>query len=103
LLKILRKGIVRTDIERAVSTCLAAGIKPTLSFMIDLPDELPHEKAMTMAFAHKCGKRGADVIGPQRFRPYPGSEEFNKLVNRGLKIPQSLAAWGSCDLFNTVR
>jgi len=103
LLKILRKGIVRTDIERAVSTCLAAGIKPTLSFMIDLPDELPHEKAMTMAFAHKCGKRGADVIGPQRFRPYPGSEEFDKLVNRGLKIPQSLAAWGSCDLFNTVR
>lgn len=103
LLKILRKGIVRADIEQAVAACLSVDITPILSFMVDLPDELLQEKVATMSFAKKCGMQGAAIIGPQRFRPYPGSEEFNKLVSKGLRIPQSLTAWGACDLFNTVK
>jgi len=102
LLKILRKGITHKDTEEAVRACVAAKLSPVLSFMINLPDELAPEQQSTLWFAKHCGKLGAEVIGPQRFRPYPGSEEYDKLVKRGLKVPLTLEAWAASDLFNTV-
>jgi radical SAM superfamily enzyme YgiQ (UPF0313 family) len=103
ILKILRKGITRRDTETARDRLLAHGIKPCFSFMIDLPDERPDERKATLKLARACGQAGCDVIGPQKFRPYPGSDEFDKLVAKGLKLPKTLAEWSWCNLFNTIK
>jgi radical SAM superfamily enzyme YgiQ (UPF0313 family) len=102
LLMILRKNITSEQIVQARDRILGAGVTPVLSFMTDLPDELPEEKLATMTLARESEERGARVIGPQTFRPYPGSEEFDKLVQRGLRIPDSLQAWARSDLFGAV-
>ena len=103
MLKILRKGITRDNIVAALEKCLKWEILPIMSFMCDLPDELPHEKEATFELAEYCRREGAMVFGPQRFRPYPGSEEYDKLVARGLEIPRSLDEWAECDMFTTLR
>ena len=102
LLRILRKNITTDDIVAARDRCLRFGIMPFMSFMIDLPDELPHETEATMKLAAECAAAGAGVIGPQPFRPYPGNEEYAKLQARGLKMPQTLEEWETCDLLNTL-
>jgi anaerobic magnesium-protoporphyrin IX monomethyl ester cyclase len=99
LLAILNKNITRNDIVAARERCLAFGIKPCLSFMTKLPDELPEEAAETRKLAQESEQRGAEVLGPLPFRPYPGSAEYEKLIHRGLKIPASLEEWRSSDLF----
>ncbi len=99
LLEILRKHVTVDDLARARDRCLAADITPVMSFMTDLPDEQPDEKLATLLFVEASAEAGAATIGPQSFRPYPGSEEFNKLVARGLEIPQTLAEWATCDLY----
>ena len=102
LLHILRKNITTDDIVAARDRCLRFGIMPFMSFMIDLPDELPSETNATMKLAADCAAAGAGVIGPQPFRPYPGNEEYAKLLARGLKMPQTLEEWETCDLLNTL-
>jgi len=102
LLAILRKNITTEDIVAARDRCLQVGIRPFMSFMIDLPDELPSETQATIKLAEQCARAGAGVIGPQPFRPYPGNEEYAKLLARGLKIPETLEAWETCDLYNTL-
>ena len=102
ILGLLRKNITAADIAAARDRCFEFGIKPMMSFMIDLPDELPEETAATMKLAEEWARAGAGVIGPQPFRPYPGNEESAKLVKRGLCLPDSLEAWEKCDLFNTI-
>ena len=99
LLAILNKNITRNDIVAARERCLSFGIKPCLSFMTRLPDELPEEAAETRKLAQESEERGAEVLGPAPFRPYPGSAEYDKLTNRGLRIPASLEEWRSSDLF----
>jgi anaerobic magnesium-protoporphyrin IX monomethyl ester cyclase len=101
LLHILNKGITREQIAEARDRCLANGITPTLSFMSNLPDELQEEREATVRFADECAKAGAMIIGPQQFRPYPGSAEFQKLVERGMHLPRSVEAWCSTDIFKT--
>ncbi len=102
LLKIIQKNITKELIVAARDKCLKFGITPSLSLMSDLPDELPEEKVATAEFAVECRQAGAIVLGPQIFRPYPGSAEFIKLVERGLKLPKKLEDWAVCDLFNAT-
>ncbi len=102
ILAMLRKNITTDDIAVARDRCLQFGITPIMSFMIDLPDELPAETQATMKLAEECASAGAGVIGPQPFRPYPGNEEYAKLLARGLKMPESLEEWETCDLYNTL-
>jgi anaerobic magnesium-protoporphyrin IX monomethyl ester cyclase len=102
ILGILRKNITTDDIAAARDRCLQFGITPIMSFMIHLPDELPSETQATMKIAEECARAGAGVIGPQPFRPYPGNEEHAKLLARGLKMPETLEEWETCDLYNTL-
>lgn len=99
MLEIINKGITREQIIAARDRCLSFGITPALSFMTNLPDELPEEQKATFDLADESRKKGAVVIGPQPFRPYPGSIEYQKLVDRGLKIPDSLEGWCATDIF----
>ena len=102
ILGLLRKNITTDDIVAARDRCLRFGVMPMMSFMIDLPDELPSETEATMQLAAECARAGAGVIGPQPFRPYPGNEEYAKLRARGLKMPETLEEWETCDLLNTL-
>ena len=103
LLKIIKKNVTINEIYRAARRCLDFGITPSLSFMCNLPDEQPDETIMTYDFAKKCRDAGANVIGPQTFRPYPGSLEFEKLCNKGFQLPDSLEKWAKDDLFSSAR
>jgi anaerobic magnesium-protoporphyrin IX monomethyl ester cyclase len=101
LLAILRKGITVGQIAEARDRCLRFGITPAMSFMVDLPDETIDEKAATIQCAQDCADAGAMVIGPQSFRPYPGSLEFSKVAARGLRIPLTLEEWAASELYTT--
>jgi len=35
------------------------------------------------------------ILGPQAFRPYPGSELYNECVESGWQAPQSIEEWAS--------
>ncbi|MBN2525070.1 MAG: B12-binding domain-containing radical SAM protein [Deltaproteobacteria bacterium] len=94
ILQILRKGLTVEEIRRAVEKAANFDLKLILSFMRDLPDETKEETQLTLNLVQWCGQNGVTVIGPQIFRPYPGSEEYDKLVQRGLKTPVSLEEWG---------
>ena len=102
LLDILNKRTTVSQMAEARDKCLRAGIIPVMSFMVHLPDETPEDYQLTMTFIAECYNKGAQIIGPQVFRPYPGSKEYLKLVARGLQIPASLEAWATSSLFNTV-
>jgi anaerobic magnesium-protoporphyrin IX monomethyl ester cyclase len=102
ILEILNKGITRQETARARDRILKAGIIPMLSFMIGLPDETEEDKRMTYKFFNECVAAGAATNGPQKFRPYPGSVEYHKLVKKGLRLPESLEDWAKSELFNTV-
>lgn len=104
ILKILRKGISVSDTLVASVNCLRAGITPSCSFITDLPDELPHEKMATSYLCYLLSRTGAQIIGPQKYRPYPGSEETQKLLDRKLLVfPATLRGWeASMSLFAYV-
>jgi radical SAM superfamily enzyme YgiQ (UPF0313 family) len=102
VLALLEKRITTDDIRMARDRCLRHGITPAMSFMIELPYETPDETDATWRLAEECGRAGAVVIGPQRYRPYPGSLEFDAMVRQGLAVPTSLEGWASSTLYNTA-
>lgn len=95
ILKKIKKHIDPDDIIRSAQMCLRHGIIPQYSFMIGLPGE---EKEEMMATLHliddllKLGDR-VQILGPQAFRPYPGSELYEECLESGWRAPESLEEW----------
>jgi len=95
LLKKMKKDINPEDVINSAKSALRHSIIPQYSFMIGLPGETRAEMMETLGLIDKLVKlsSGIQILGPQVFRPYPGSELYDECVASGWKAPQSLKEW----------
>lgn len=91
----LKKGIKVQDIIEMAKLGRDSGIIMTFSFMAGIPGEQIEEVFDTFDLIKKI--KDIDyhhfIIGPQIFRPYPGSKLFDEAVKNGLQIPDTLEGW----------
>ncbi|MDD4332944.1 MAG: radical SAM protein [Patescibacteria group bacterium] len=95
ILKKIKKGITPEEIVKSAQMCLRHGIIPQYSFMIGLPGEEKSDMMMTLFLIDRLLKLEGEVqiLGPQAFRPYPGSELYNECLASGWKAPDSIDEW----------
>jgi radical SAM superfamily enzyme YgiQ (UPF0313 family) len=95
ILKKIKKFISPEDILNSAKMCVRHGIIPQYSFMIGLPGEEKEEMMATLDLIDQLLKLGENVqiLGPQAFRPYPGSELYDECLQSGWRAPESLEQW----------
>jgi len=95
ILKKIKKDISPEQILNSAKLCLKHGIIPQYSFMIGMPDETKEDMMMTLDLIDKLVKLGDEVqiLGPQAFRPYPGSELYQECLDAGWQAPKTLEDW----------
>lgn len=96
ILKKIKKDITPEEIINSAKMCLKHGIIPQYSFMIGLPGETKPDMLMTLNLIDKLIKLSdkVQILGPQAFRPYPGSTLYQECVASGWKEPGGLEEWG---------
>lgn len=99
ILKLLKKEITLEHVEQAAYLCRKHGIVVAYSFMMGIPGEEKEDTIKTLRFIHKLIKYNPKdyILGPQIFRPYPGSSLYEECVKRGFVPPQTLRGWGILD------
>ncbi len=95
ILKKIKKDITPEEVINSAKSCLKHDIIPQYSFMIGLPGETRKDMFMTLDLIDKLIKLSdkVQILGPQAFRPYPGSELYQECVASGWKEPASLEEW----------
>lgn len=80
---------------RAAKVTNETDITTGYSFMVGLPQEEDEDLYRTMTLIWRLSElhRRSYIIGPQLYRPYPGSQLFEDCVALGLKRPTRLAEW----------
>lgn len=96
-LEIIRKEITVEQGLHAAKLLSVEGFMAVWGFIMAIPGETPDDLMKTLRVMDKIRKMGNQnyFIGPQIFRPYPGSELYRKALEAGLEEPQSLEAWAS--------
>ncbi|MBI4836923.1 MAG: cobalamin B12-binding domain-containing protein [Candidatus Portnoybacteria bacterium] len=97
ILKKIQKDITAEEILYSAKQCLKYDIIPQYSFMIGLPEETREDMFMTLDLIDKLVKLSdkVQILGPQAFRPYPGSPLYEECKEAGWREPQSLEEWAS--------
>jgi radical SAM superfamily enzyme YgiQ (UPF0313 family) len=95
ILKKIKKDINPEDVLNSAKMALRHGIIPQYSFMIGLPGETRSEMMETLKLIDKLIKLSPkiQILGPQAFRPYPGSELYAECLQSGWREPNSLDEW----------
>ncbi len=95
LLKKMKKDINPEDVINSAKAALRHDIIPQYSFMIGLPGETRSEMMETLGLIDQLVKLSPkiQILGPQAFRPYPGSELYGECVASGWQEPKSLEEW----------
>ncbi|OGY46834.1 MAG: hypothetical protein A3J62_03670 [Candidatus Buchananbacteria bacterium RIFCSPHIGHO2_02_FULL_38_8] len=95
ILKKIKKDITPEQILNSAKMCLRHGIIPQYSFMIGLPGESKKDMMMTLELIDQLVKLSdkVQILGPQAFRPYPGSELYDECLVAGWQAPQTLEQW----------
>lgn len=95
ILELIKKGVTPDEIVNSAKLCLKHGIIPQYSFMIGLPGESRADMFLTLKLIDRLAALGDEVqiLGPQAFRPYPGSELYRECLKSGWQEPQSLEEW----------
>jgi len=91
----IKKDITPEQILYAARQCLKHDIIPQFSFMVGLPGELKKDMKLTLELIDKLIRLSdrVQILGPQAFRPYPGSELYQECVASGWISPESLEEW----------
>lgn len=76
--RIMHKGIRLQDVQKDISNCAEAGILPTASFIVGLPDETPAQLKQTVDMAKAL--RSA-ITFCSFLVPYVGAEYYRNLVS----------------------
>ncbi len=99
MLDMIKKDIKVEQIINAVKTCKRYEIKPLCSFMAGLPHETKDDLFKTLDLIEKIRKidPSATVIGPQQYRPYPGTLLYDEIMDK-LTDPKSLRGWAESKL-----
>ena len=85
ILKTIKKGITRDQIEAAVDMCRRAGITPYASFILGLPGETPETIKETMAFGEHLKRQGL-AFGFHLLAPFPGTEVREQCERYDIRI-----------------
>ncbi|MBN1297461.1 B12-binding domain-containing radical SAM protein, partial [bacterium] len=96
-LEIIRKEITVDHGLQAARLLASEGFMAVWGFIMAIPGETRRDLIKTLRVMEKIRRMSSDnyFIGPQIFRPYPGSELYRKAVTSGLNEPNDLAEWGS--------
>jgi radical SAM superfamily enzyme YgiQ (UPF0313 family) len=93
----LKKNITPEQILRAAELLDKTGIKCDFSFMMGLPGEEIGDIRSTLQIVEKIRKMDSysnfGIIGPQIYRPYPGSKLYFECLEAGMKEPNTLEEW----------
>jgi len=95
ILDMIKKDIKIADVLRSAKMLNKVGINCNYSFMIGLPEETFEDMKKTILLISKIKKiiPKCRFLGPQIYRPYPGSELYKKCLSYGLTEPDSLEGW----------
>jgi len=95
VLKMIKKDVTADEIVYSAEACLKHGIIPQYSFMIGLPGETKADMYDTLKLIDRLVVLSGrvQILGPQAFRPYPGSELYEECLKAGWQEPQSLDDW----------
>lgn len=95
ILDMLKKDITVEDTIHAAELLAEVGINADFSFMIGLPGERYDDMKETVKLVEKVTSISQDfrILGPFIYRPYPGSELYQKCISQGMDEPQSLEEW----------
>jgi anaerobic magnesium-protoporphyrin IX monomethyl ester cyclase len=96
ILDMIKKDIRVEDILLTCKVLTKYKIRPQFSFMIGLPSETKEDMYKTVRLIDSLLKinKNIDILGPQKFRPYPGGELYTAALKTGWKEPKSLEEWG---------
>lgn len=99
ILDMLKKDIKVENTINAAETLNRAGIKATFSFMTGLPEEEKDDILKTLNLIIKITNIDSSlsfrILGPQVYRPYPGSELYYECIRQGMKEPASIEEWAT--------
>lgn len=97
ILDMLKKDITTEDTLNAARLLNRAKIKANFSFMIGLPGEDENDYKQTLQLINEITKIDDSfsflILGPQIYRPYPGSELYLECIRQGLKEPGTIEEW----------
>jgi radical SAM superfamily enzyme YgiQ (UPF0313 family) len=95
ILSKIKKDILPEDVINSAKMSLRHDIIPQYSFMIGLPGETKSDMMETLKLIDKLVDLSdkIQVLGPQAFRPYPGSPLYEECLEAGWKAPKSLEEW----------
>jgi len=95
ILKKIKKDIMPEDVINSAKLCLKHDIIPQYSFMVGLPGEKRSEMMETLELIDQLVKLSdkIQILGPQAFRPYPGSELYQECLEAGWGEPETLNQW----------
>ncbi len=97
ILDVLKKDIEVEDIMNTARRLNEVGIDATFSFMIGLPGEQVSDMHKTVSLISRITAINDSfrILGPFIYRPYPGSELYEKCMNAGMQVPATIEEWGS--------
>jgi anaerobic magnesium-protoporphyrin IX monomethyl ester cyclase len=95
ILEKIQKDVTPEEIIYSAKQCVKYNIDPIYSFMAGLPGEAWKDIKKTLYLIDVLTKinRRVKIIGPQTFRPYPGSPLFKECISMGWHPPLSLEEW----------
>lgn len=96
ILQKLDKGIKKEQVLKAAQLSRKCKFNIGFSFMTGLPGETDADRKATVKFCAELFRENPDnyIIGPQVYRPYPGSPLYDEAMVLGLEVPASLEEWG---------
>lgn len=99
ILDMLKKDIIVEDTLNAARLLSKAGMKANFSFMAGLPGEDKDDILKTLQLIEEITEMDTSlsfrILGPQVYRPYPGSELYLECLKQGMKEPTTVEEWAS--------
>ncbi len=93
----LKKDITVENTINAARLLNKVGIKASFSFMTGLPGEEKDDILRTLQLIEAITRIDTSlsfrILGPQVYRPYPGSELYYKCLAQGMKEPATVEEW----------
>jgi len=98
VLKRIRKDIKIEQVYETAETMLRYGIAGHFPFIVGFPDESDESVQASLHCAKKLRAMSPDFLTPiYYFKPYPGSALVIEAVERGYRLPETLAEWAKFD------
>jgi anaerobic magnesium-protoporphyrin IX monomethyl ester cyclase len=98
VLKRIRKDIKIEQVYETAETMLKYGIAGHFPFIVGFPDESDESVQASLDCAKRLRAMSPEFLTPiYYFKPYPGSALVIEAVERGYRLPETLAEWAQFD------